>query len=57
VKPVIFTHPSEQIFANCSMSTASSGEYEPHIFAVQWDKAGMVLEHSHGIVYLPEFDM
>jgi cytidylate kinase len=57
LKPVIFTHPSEQIFANLLDFYRIVWEYEPHSFAVQWDKDGKVLEAFTPDFYLPEFDM
>jgi cytidylate kinase len=57
LKPVVFNHPSEEIFANLLEFYRIVWEYEPHSFAVQWDKDGKVLESFTPDFYLPEFDM
>lgn len=57
LKPVIFNHPSEQIFANLLDFYRIVWDYEPHSFAVQWDKDGRVLEAFTPDFYLPEFDL
>jgi cytidylate kinase len=57
LKPAMFNHPSEQIFANLLDFYRIVWEYEPHSFAVQWDKDGKILESFTPDFYLPEFDM
>jgi len=57
LKPVVFNHPSEQIFANLLDFYRIVWEYEPHSFPLQWDKDGKVLESFTPDFYLPEFDL
>lgn len=57
LKPLFFNHPSEQIFGNLLDFYRIVWEYEPHSFAVQWDKDGKALESFTPDFYLPEFDM
>jgi cytidylate kinase len=56
-KPNQFSHPSEEIFANLLDFYRIAWEYEPHSFAIQWDREGKVLESFTPDFYLSEFDM
>jgi cytidylate kinase len=53
----IFSHPSEQMFANLLDFYRIAWEYEPHSFPLQWDKDGKVIEAFTPDFYLPEFDL
>jgi cytidylate kinase len=57
LKRAIFSHPSEQIFANLLDFYRIPWEYEPRSFPVQWDKDGHVLEAFTPDFFLPESDM
>jgi cytidylate kinase len=57
LKRAIFSHPSEQIFANLLDFYRIGWEYEPRSFPIQWAKDGKVLEAFTPDFYLPEFDL
>ena len=53
----IFSHPSEQMFANLLEFYRIAWEYEPRSFPLQWDKDGKIIEAFTPDFYLPEFDL
>ncbi len=53
----IFSHPSEQMFANLLDFYRISWDYEPRSFPLQWDKDGRVIEAFTPDFYLPEADL
>jgi hypoxanthine phosphoribosyltransferase len=53
----VFSHPSEQIFANLLDFYSIPWQYEPRSFPLQWDSAGNATEAFTPDFYLPEFDM
>ena len=57
LKRDIFSHPSEQIFANLLDFYRIAWEYEPRSFPLQWDKDGKVIESFTPDFYLPELDL
>jgi cytidylate kinase len=52
-----FAHQSEEIFANLLNFYRIAWEYEPHSFAIQWDRNGEPAESFTPDFYLPEFDL
>ena len=57
LKRTVFSHPSEEIFANLLDFYRIAWEYEPRSFPLQWDENGQVLEAFTPDFYLPEFDL
>jgi hypoxanthine phosphoribosyltransferase len=57
LKRGLFSHPSEQIFANLLNFYRIEWEYEPRSFPLQWDKDGRVIESFTPDFYLPELDL
>ena len=57
LKRDIFSHPSEQIFANLLDFYRIAWEYEPRSFPLQWDKDGRVIESFTPDFFLPELDL
>jgi cytidylate kinase len=53
----IFSHPSEEIFANLLDFYRIAWEYEPRSFPIQLDRDGRALESFTPDFYLPEFDL
>ncbi len=53
----VFSHPSEEIFANLLDFYRVAWEYEPRSFPIRWDKDGRVLESFTPDFYLPQFDL
>ena len=53
----VFSHPSEELFANLLDFYRIGWEYEPRSFPLQWDKDGKVTEAFTPDFYLPEFDL
>lgn len=53
----VFSHPSEQMFANLLDFYRIAWEYEPHSFPLQWDKDGKVTEAFTPDFYLQELDL
>ncbi len=52
-----FAHSSEEIFANLLDFYRIPWDYEPRMFAIQWDEQGHVIESFTPDFYLPEFDL
>jgi hypothetical protein len=57
LKPVIFGHPSEEMFANLLDFYRIQWQYEPRSFPLQWNQDGNVSEAFTPDFYLPEFDL
>lgn len=57
IKRAVFSHPSEEMFANLLDFYRISWEYEPRSFPLQWNKDGNVAEAFTPDFYLPEFDL
>jgi cytidylate kinase len=57
LKSKVFSHPSEEVFANLLDFYRVAWQYEPRSFPIQWDKDGRVLEAFTPDFYLPEFDL
>jgi len=57
VKPIVFGHPSEQMFANLLDFYRIRWDYEPRSFPLQWDKDGNVTEAFTPDFYLHEPDL
>ena len=57
LKRAVFSHPSEEIFANLLDFYRITWEYEPRSFPLQWGKDNNVLEAFTPDFYLPEFDL
>lgn len=57
LKPAVFSHPSEELFAHLLDFYRIQWEYEPRSFPLQWDKDGNVTEAFTPDFYLPEFDL
>ncbi len=57
VKPIVFGHPSEQMFANLLDFYRIRWDYEPRSFPLQWDKDGRVTEAFTPDFYLHEPDL
>ena len=57
VKKKIFSHPSEELFANLLDFYRISWVYEPRSFPLQWDEKGAVTEAFTPDFYLPESDL
>jgi cytidylate kinase len=57
LKRAVFSHPSEEIFANLLDFYRIAWEYEPRSFGLQWDPKGQVIEAFTPDFYLPEFDL
>lgn len=57
LKRRVFSHPSEEIFANLLDFYRVAWEYEPRSFPIRWDKDGRVLESFTPDFYLPQFDL
>ena len=57
LKPAVFNHPSEQVFANLLDFYRIPWDYEPRSFPLQWDKDGRIIEAFTPDFYLPEFDL
>jgi len=57
IKPKMFGHPSEELFANLLDFYRIAWEYEPRSFPLQWDREGRVKEAFTPDFYLPESDL
>jgi len=57
LKPVVFCHPSEEMFANLLDFYRIEWQYEPRSFPLQWNQDGNVSEAFTPDFYLPEFDL
>lgn len=57
VKAKIFSHPSEELFANLLDFYRIPWAYEPRSFPLQWDESGAVTEAFTPDFYLPESDL
>jgi cytidylate kinase len=57
LKPVTFSHPSEEIFANLLDFYRIAWEYEPRSFPVEWDADGHPQLSFTPDFYLPEQDL
>jgi cytidylate kinase len=55
-RKTVFSHPSEQIFANLLDFYRIAWEYEPRSFPIKWDAQGRVIESFTPDFYLPESD-
>jgi hypothetical protein len=57
VKTKIFSHPSEELFANLLDFYRIAWVYEPRSFPLQWSESGAVTEAFTPDFYLPECDL
>jgi len=57
LKRAVFSHPSEEIFANLLDFYRIAWEYEPRSFSIEWDDQERVVEAFTPDFYLPEFDL
>jgi len=57
VKSKIFSHPSEELFANLLDFYRIAWVYEPRSFPLQWNESGAVTEAFTPDFYLPEGDL
>ena len=57
VKPKIFSHSSEELFANLLDFYRIAWVYEPRSFPLQWNESGSVTEAFTPDFYLPECDL
>jgi hypothetical protein len=57
LKPAVFGHPSEEMFANLLDFYRIQWLYEPRSFPLQWNRDGNVSEAFTPDFYLPEFDL
>jgi hypothetical protein len=57
LRPKIFAHQSEEMFANLLDFYRIAWEYEPRSFPIQYGPTGDVLEAFTPDFYLPEFDL
>jgi hypothetical protein len=57
LKRAVFSHSSEEMFANLLDFYRIQWQYEPRSFPLQWDKDGKVMEAFTPDFYLPEFDL
>ncbi len=57
LKPVVFGHPSEEMFANLLDFYRIEWQHEPRSFPLQWNQDGNVSEAFTPDFYLPEFDL
>lgn len=57
LKPAVFGHPSEEMFANLLDFYRIQWQYEPRSFPLQWNRDGNVSEAFTPDFYLPEFDL
>ncbi|HEY3738971.1 MAG TPA: hypothetical protein VGL53_03960 [Bryobacteraceae bacterium] len=57
VKSKIFSHPSEELFANLLDFYRIAWVYEPRSFPLQWSESGAVTEAFTPDFYLPECDL
>jgi hypothetical protein len=57
LRRAVFSHPSEEMFANLLDFYRIQWQYEPRSFPLQWDKDGNVIEAFTPDFYLPEFDL
>ncbi|MEO7146179.1 MAG: hypothetical protein ABI165_22010 [Bryobacteraceae bacterium] len=57
LQKAVFSHPSEQMFANLLDFYRIAWEYEPRSFPLQWDKDGRVAEAFTPDFYLFEADL
>ncbi len=57
LKKVVFSHPSEELFANLLDFYRIQWDYEPRSFPLAWDKDGKTTEAFTPDFYLPEFDL
>ena len=57
VKEKIFSHPSEELFANLLNFYRIAWVYEPRSFPLQWNQSGAVTEAFTPDFYLPEGDL
>ena len=57
LKANMFSHPSEQLFANLLDFYRIAWTYEPRSFPLQWNESGAVTEAFAPDFYLPETDL
>ena len=57
LKAKLFSHPSEQLFANLLDFYRIAWVYEPRSFPLQWNESGAVTEAFTPDFYLPECDL
>ncbi|HEY7334222.1 MAG TPA: cytidylate kinase family protein [Bryobacteraceae bacterium] len=57
LNPVVFGHPSEEVFARLLDFYGIQWEYEPRSFPLQWNKDGNVVEAFTPDFYLPDMDL
>jgi hypothetical protein len=57
LNPVVFGHPSEEVFAHLLDFYRIQWEYEPRSFPLQWNKDGNVVEAFTPDFYLPDMDL
>lgn len=56
-RPVVFSHPSEEEFAQILDFYGIRWLYEPRTFPLEWDSEGNVVEAFAPDFYLPDFDL